>query len=123
MGDKYRVQTRFRGREAFSSARCTCAPMEVLMKKFLATALAGTLLAGATGAAMARPYHGYGHGYDRGYHHSNAGAAIGLGLGLFALGAIIASSHDRYGPAYYAPPPPPPPPVYRYGYDGYYYHR
>jgi hypothetical protein len=96
--------------------------MEVLMKKFLATALAGTLLVGATGAAMARPYHGYGHGYDRGYHHSNAGAAIGLGLGLFALGAIIASSHDRYGPAYYAPPPPPPP-VYRYGYDGYYYHR
>ena len=90
------------------------------MKKFLATALAGTLLVGATGAAMARPYHG--HGYDRGYHHSNAGAAIGLGIGLFALGAIIASSHDRYGPAYYAPPPPPPP-LYRYGYDGYYYHR
>jgi hypothetical protein len=95
------------------------------MKKLLATALAGTLLMGATGAAMARPYHGY--GYDRGYHHGNAGAAIGLGLGLFALGAIIASSQDRYGPAYYGPayyaPPPPPPPVYRYRYDGYYYHR
>lgn len=92
------------------------------MKKLLATAIAGTLLVTATGAAMARPYHGYGH-YDRGYHRGNAGAAIGLGLGLFALGAVIASSNRDYGPAYYAPPPPPPPPpVYRYGYDGYYYY-
>jgi hypothetical protein len=89
------------------------------MKKLLATALAGTLLVSATGAALARPYHyGPSHNYsryDRGYHHGNAGAAIGLGLGLFALGAIIASSQNHY----YAPPPP----RYRYGYDGYYYGR
>jgi hypothetical protein len=88
------------------------------MKKLLATALAGTLLVSATGAALARPYHGPSHNYsryDRGYHHNNAGAAIGLGLGLFALGAIIASSQNHY----YAPPPP----RYRYGYDGYYYGR
>lgn len=96
------------------------------MKKILATALAGTMLLTATGAAMAQPYRGhatYNRGYDRGYH-GNAGAAIGLGLGLFALGAIIASSQDRYDGRYdyrYAPPPPPPP-AYRYR-DGYYYGR
>jgi hypothetical protein len=102
------------------------------MKKIIATAIAGTLLLTATGAAMAQPYHGnqgysrgysVNRGYDRGYH-GNAGAAIGLGLGLFALGAIIASNHDRYDDRYdyrYAPPPPPPP-AYRYR-DGYYYGR
>ena len=92
------------------------------MKKILATALAGTMLLTATGAAMAQPTRGhatYNRGYDRGYH-GNAGAAIGLGLGLFALGAIIASSQDRYDDRYgyrYAPPP-----AYRYR-DGYYYGR
>jgi hypothetical protein len=107
--------------------------MEVQMKKILATALsaslAGTMLLTATGAAMAQPTrgnHGYStnRGYDRGYHRGNTGAAIGLGLGLFALGAIIASNHDRYDDRYdyrYAPPPPPPP-AYRYR-DGYYYGR
>lgn len=91
------------------------------MKKIIATALsaslAGTMLLTATGAAMAQPYRGH---YDRGYH-GNAGAAIGLGLGLFALGAIIATNHDRYDDRYgyrYAPPPP----AYRYR-DGYYYGR
>jgi hypothetical protein len=90
------------------------------MKKILATALAGTMLLTATGAAMAQPYRG--HGYDRGYHHGNAGAAIGLGLGLFALGAIIASNHDRYDDRYAYRYAPPPPPAYRYR-DGYYYGR
>ena len=104
------------------------------MKKILATALAGSLagamLLTATGTAMAQPYRGHN---DRGYHHGNAGAAIGLGLGLFALGAIIATNHDRYNDRYndryddryddrygtrYAPPPP----AYRYR-DGYYYGR
>ncbi|HKB96187.1 MAG TPA: hypothetical protein VKB94_05015, partial [Rhizomicrobium sp.] len=50
------------------------------------------------------------------------GALIGLGIGLFALGAIAAASqHDRYYDRYdYGPPPPPPPPYgrgYGYGYD------
>ena len=97
------------------------------MKKFLATALsvslAGTMLLTATGAATAQPYRGHGYArYDRSYH-GNAGAAVGLGLGLFALGAIIASNHDRYDDRYdYRYAPPPPPPAYRYR-DGYYYGR
>ena len=99
------------------------------MKKLIATALTGTLLLTATGAAMAQPYRGHNTvRYDRGYRHNNTGAAIGLGLGLFALGAIIASSQNRYEDRYddrygyrYAPPPPPPP-AYRYQ-GGYYYGR
>lgn len=83
------------------------------MKKILATALAGTLLAGAP--AIAQPWGGHGHvRYDRGYHHGNAGAAIGLGLGLLALTAIIASSQERRYDRAYAPPPN------RYGPGDYY---
>ncbi|HWX89974.1 MAG TPA: hypothetical protein VNY75_06685 [Rhizomicrobium sp.] len=68
------------------------------MKRLLSATLALTLL-GAT-AASADSY-GRG-GYDRGYGHgghNNTGALIGLGIGLFALGAIAASQHndrDRY---------------------------
>ena len=70
------------------------------MKRLLSAALALTLL-GAT-AASAQSY-GRG-GYDRGSSyrhgsHDNSGALIGLGIGLFALGAIVASQHndrDRY---------------------------
>jgi len=74
------------------------------MKRLVCAALALTLL--GTAAASAQPF-GRG-GYDRGYSHSyrhggrdNTGALIGLGIGLFALGAIVAaSSHnddrDRY---------------------------
>jgi len=98
------------------------------MKRLLSAALAGTMalsLLGAT-AASAQPYRhgGFGHGYSRGWHgHDNTGALVGLGIGLFALGAIAAaSSHDRYYDRYdYGPPPPPPPPpAYGYGY-GYRY--
>ncbi len=94
------------------------------MKRLLSAALAGTMalsLLGAT-AASAQPYGrgGFGHGYSRGWHgRDNTGALIGLGVGLFALGAIAAaSSHDRYDDRYdYGPPPPPPPPpAYGYGY-------
>jgi len=101
------------------------------MKRLLSALTAGTLalsLLGAT-AASAQPFrHG---GYHGGYHgggwnnrgwrgHDNTGALVGLGIGLFALGAIAAaSSHDRYYDRYeYGPPPPPPPP---YGYRGYGY--
>lgn len=92
------------------------------MKRLICATLASTLalsLLGA-GAAEAAPWHGHrGHGgYARGWHgyrHDN-GAAIGLGLGLFAL-AAIASQADE--PRYYAPPPAygygPPPPAYGYG--------
>jgi len=99
------------------------------MKRLLSAALAGTMalsLLGAT-AASAQSYRhgGFGHGgYSRGWHgRDNTGALVGLGIGLFALGAIAAaSSHDRYYDRYdYGPPPPPPPPpAYGYGY-GYRY--
>lgn len=101
------------------------------MKRLISAALAGTMalsLLGAT-AASAQPYGGFGHhggyGYGRGwhggYHHDNTGALVGLGIGLFALGAIAAASnHDRYYDRYDYGPPPPPPPAYGYGY-GYRY--
>jgi len=79
-------------------------------------------------AASADPWRhgGYRGGHDRGWHGrgDNTGALIGLGIGLFALGAIAASSHnDRYYDRYdYGPPPPPPPPAY-YGPRGYYDYR
>jgi hypothetical protein len=64
------------------------------MKRLVCATLALTLL--GTAAASADSY-GRG-GYDRGYSHrhgDNAGALIGLGIGLFALGAIVASQHDN----------------------------
>src|SRR3954469_3237334 len=94
------------------------------MKRLLSAALAGTMalsLLGAT-AASAQPYRhgGFGHGYSRGWHgHDNTGALVGLGIGLFALGAIAAASsrdrYDRYDDYGYGPPPPP---AYRYRHRG-----
>ena len=87
------------------------------MKRLICAALALSML-GAT-AASADPFRHGGYGYDRGWHHhDNSGALIGLGIGLFALGALAASSnHDRYYDRYeYGPPPPPPPAYYNYGY-------
>ena len=85
------------------------------MKRLVSAALALTLL--GTAAASAQPY-GRG-GYDRGYSHSyrhggrdNTGALIGLGIGLFALGAIVASQHDNERDRYEDR-------GYRGGYDGY----
>lgn len=76
-----------------------------------------------------RPHHGYSQSWRHGgRHHSGddgAAAALGIGLGLFALAAIMSSSqrNDGYDARYdYGPPPPPPPPAYGdryYGYDGY----
>jgi hypothetical protein len=100
---------------------------KAMNRKISAKLIAGTLalsLLGAT-AASADPWRhgGYRGGHDRGWHGrgDNTGALIGLGIGLFALGAIAASSHnDRYYDRYdYGPPPPPPPPPY-YGPRGYY---
>ena len=61
------------------------------MKRLVCAALALTLL--GTAAASAQPYGrgGYSHSYR---HGDNTGALIGLGIGLFALGAIAASQHD-----------------------------
>ena len=95
------------------------------MKRLICATLALSLL-GAT-AASAGPYN-RGGGYHR-YHggsRDNGAALIGLGIGLFALGAIAASSqrdrgYDRYYDSYDYGPPPPPPPAYRYGYDRYGY--
>jgi hypothetical protein len=84
-----------------SRAEISAHSKDEAMKRLVSVALALTLL-GAT-AASANSY-GRG-GYDRGYSHSyrhgghdNSGALIGLGIGLFALGAIVASQHnnDRY---------------------------
>ncbi|HWA70431.1 MAG TPA: hypothetical protein VG821_11435 [Rhizomicrobium sp.] len=95
------------------------------MKRLIAATLALTVL--GTAAASAQSYrHGHG-GFGGGYQHGGGwhgrgddGALIGLGFGLFALGALAASSHDRYDDRYdYGPPPPPPRaygPGYRYGY-------
>ena len=94
------------------------------MKRLICATLIPSVLAlslfGAT-AASAQPFRGgYGHGYGHGgWHGGNAGALIGLGVGLFALGALAASSqHDRYYDRndYGPPPPPPPPPAYGRGY-------
>ncbi|HWM62280.1 MAG TPA: hypothetical protein VNN98_09005 [Rhizomicrobium sp.] len=98
------------------------------MKRLICATLALSLL-GAT-AASAQSFHGgFGHG---GYSHGggyggwhgrgDGGALIGLGVGLFALGAIAAASqHDRNEGRYYdrydyGPPPPPPPAYYGRGY-------
>jgi predicted porin len=105
------------------------------MKKIISAAIVGSLLVTAAAPAMAQPC-GQRDGYSRQHDNrsDNTGAMIGLGIGLFALGAIIASSQDRYQPRY-APPPPrygygygPSRPAYGYGNsygynDGYYYGR
>ena len=75
------------------------------MKRLICTALALSML-GAT-AASAQPFRHGGYGYGGGWHrHDDTGALIGLGVGLFALGAIAAASdHDRYDDRYqYGPP-------------------
>lgn len=89
------------------------------MKRLIAATLALSLA--GTAAASAAPYHhGFG-GYHHGWHGRDDGALIGLGVGLFALGAVAAASaNDRYYDRYeYGPPPPPPPPP-AYGPYGYY---
>jgi hypothetical protein len=94
------------------------------MKRLISAALVLTLL-GAT-AASAQGYRGghggYSRGYGGGWHgRGDGGALLGLGVGLFALGAIAAASdRDRYYDRYDYGPPPPPPPAY-YGRNGYGY--
>ncbi|MES2473272.1 MAG: hypothetical protein V4601_10595 [Pseudomonadota bacterium] len=92
------------------------------MKRLICATLALSLL-GAT-AASAQPYRGGGH--HRSHNGGNGAALVGLGLGLFALGAIAASSQrDRYSDRYYDSydygPPPPPRYRSRYGYERYGY--
>jgi hypothetical protein len=80
------------------------------MKRLVCATLALTLM----GTAAASAHSDDQGGYDSGYSHSdrrggndNTGALIGLGIGLFALGAIVAASHnndrDRYYQNNYAP--------------------
>jgi hypothetical protein len=97
---------------------------ETMIKRIIGAALALSLL-GATAASAQGYRHGGGGYHGGGYHgggwhgRGNDGALIGLGVGLFALGAIAASQQDRYYDRYdYGPPPPPPPAYYgpRYGY-------
>jgi hypothetical protein len=68
------------------------------MKRLLSATLALTLLGATAASAQSYGRGGYGRGYGHG-GHNNSGALIGLGIGLFALGAIAASQHndrDRY---------------------------
>jgi hypothetical protein len=121
MEPKGAVQGAFMGHLSwfFSMARISCPERkQAMMKRLICAALALSLV-GAT-AASARPFHGGGFGHRHsGWHgRGDGGALLGLGLGLFALGAIAASQQDRYYDRYdYGPPPPPPPPpAYGYGY-------
>jgi hypothetical protein len=98
--------------------------MKRLVCATLATSLALSLV--GTTAASAQSYNR--GGFDRGHSsyrggHDNTGALIGLGIGLFAIGAIIASQHnndrDRYDDRYqgnYAP-------AYQSGYQTNYQNR
>ena len=100
------------------------------MKRLICATLALSLL-GATAASAQSFRGGFGHGgyAHGGYSHGggwhgrdDGGALIGLGIGLFALGAIAAASeHDRYNDRYndrydYGPPAPPPYRGRGYGY-------
>jgi len=95
------------------------------MKRLVSAVLALSLL--GTAAASAQPFRGnhdrgYDRGYDRGHHrdyrstgqrgrgHNDGAGMIGLGIGLFALAAILSSQNQRethYAPGYHP-------------YDGYY---
>jgi hypothetical protein len=76
-------------------------------------ALAGALVAGVGFVAIPRPAHAF-----------PVGAAVGVGLGAFALGTAVGSAADPYyygyPYGYYAPPNPYygyyPGPSYYYGY-------
>jgi hypothetical protein len=70
------------------------------MKRLVCATLALTLMGTAAASAQSYGHGGYNRGYSHSRGHDNTGALIGLGIGLFALGAIVAaSSHndrDRY---------------------------
>jgi len=71
------------------------------MKRLVCATLAVSLLGGTAASAQSFGHGGYNRGYSHSRGHDNTGALIGLGIGLFALGAIVAaSSHnddrDRY---------------------------
>lgn len=86
--------------------------MNLLKKAGLAVAMGAVALASAAPASAQRYYHHY-HGGDRG-----AGIAI-AGLAGLAIGAAIASDHDRYRGDYYYDRPHYYPRGY-YEYRGYY---
>lgn len=71
------------------------------MKRLVCATLAVSLLGATAASAQSYGHGGYNRGYSHSRGHDNTGALIGLGIGLFALGAIVAaSSHnndrDRY---------------------------
>ena len=100
--------------------RLICA---TLMASTLALSLLGTTAASAQSFRGGIGHEGGWHGRNDGWHGrgGDRGALIGLGIGLFALGAIAAASeHDRYNDRYYDRydyGPPPPPAYYGRGYD------
>jgi len=76
----------------------------------------------AVAAVLSLPSASYAQNWHGGGWHGGGGigpgAAVGLGLGSFALGTVVGSAAARpYGYGYYAPAPAyygPPPPAYPY---------
>jgi len=83
---------------------------DLLKQALLTTVIAAAASLPSTAHAQ---WHGGGNWHGGGI---SSGAAVGLGLGSFALGTVVGSAAARpYG--YYAPAPAyygPPPPVYPY---------
>ncbi|MBN9532366.1 MAG: hypothetical protein J0H10_03285 [Alphaproteobacteria bacterium] len=75
------------------------------MKRVIALSLAA-LLAGTT-VASAGSYRGWSRGHHNGWSHHRGGndAALGIGLGVLALGALaVISSQNNRSDAYYSGP-------------------
>ena len=70
------------------------------MKRLVCATLAVSLLGATAASAQSYGHGGTNRGYSHSRGHDNTGALVGLGIGLFALGAIIAaSSHNNgFGP-------------------------
>ncbi|MGJ3647539.1 hypothetical protein ACLB0R_03565 [Sphingomonas sp. GlSt437] len=70
--------------------------MNLMKKAGLAVALGATALASAAPASA--QYRGWHGGYR---HYDNGGAVVAAGIAGLAIGAVIASDHDRYRDRYY----------------------
>lgn len=74
----------------------------ILKKAGLGIVLAATAITASAPAEAQRYRGGYGGYYGRGYRHDDGGTALVAGIAGLAIGAAIASGHDRYRDRYYA---------------------